>query len=147
MIKFGRVCAYDETTGTAVIEYIRPDACAKCGACGMLNKKGSIELKADCAVGNWVKVYLPDNRFLSAAAIAYVIPLIGFLGGLFLAYSLSGHNDLWSIAGGLVGLGLCLLVMRLTEKRVQGKPDWTPHVEAVYENKPEMDDIGCQKEE
>lgn len=143
MIKFGMVKAFDDATGIATVEYIRPDACAKCGACGMLNKKGIIELKAECAVGNWVKVFLPEKNFLSAAAIAYIIPLIGFLGGLFLAYFLSDHSDLWSILGGMIGLLLCLLIVRFTEKKVKGRPEWTPHVEAVYQAKPEMDDIGC----
>jgi len=32
MIKFGQVQAYDKTTGEATIVYMRPDACAKCGA-------------------------------------------------------------------------------------------------------------------
>ena len=56
MIKFGQVQAYDKTTGEATIVYMRPDACAKCGACGGGGKSRSIRLKADCAVGDWVKV-------------------------------------------------------------------------------------------
>ena len=60
MIKFGQVQAYDKTTGEATIVYMRPDACAKCGACGGGGKSRSIRLKADCAVGDWVKVELPD---------------------------------------------------------------------------------------
>lgn len=61
MIKFGQVQAYDKTTGEATIVYMRPDACAKCGACGGGGKSRSIRLKADCAVGDWVKVELPDG--------------------------------------------------------------------------------------
>ena len=69
MIKFGQVQAYDKTTGEATIVYMRPDACAKCGACGGGGKSRSIRLKADCAVGDWVKVELPDGRFLGATAL------------------------------------------------------------------------------
>ena len=36
MIKFGQVQAYDKTTGEATIVYMRPDACAKCGASGRM---------------------------------------------------------------------------------------------------------------
>ena len=90
MIKFGQVQAYDKTTGEATIVYMRPDACAKCGACGGGGKSRSIRLKADCAVGDWVKVELPDGRFLGATALAYALPLACFLLGLFLGYSLSG---------------------------------------------------------
>ena len=88
MIKFGQVQAYDKTTGEATIVYMRPDACAKCGACGGGGKSRSIRLKADCAVGDWVKVELPDGRFLGATALAYALPLACFLLGLPLVYAL-----------------------------------------------------------
>ena len=84
MIKFGQVVAYQPETRTATIEFSRPEACEKCGACGTASHKGSIVLKANCAVGNWVRLELPDNRFLQAAGLAYGIPLLSFLGGLLL---------------------------------------------------------------
>ena len=34
MIKFGQVKAYNPKTCMATIAYVRPDACAKCNACG-----------------------------------------------------------------------------------------------------------------
>lgn len=143
MIKFGQVTAYDESTHTATITYVRPDACAKCGGCGSMNQQGTIELKARCAVGNWVKVSLPDGRFLSATVVAYVIPLACLLGGLFLGYFLSGRSEGWALAGSALGLALSLCVLRLNEKRIAGRAEWTPHVAQVYETKPEMDDLGC----
>ena len=82
MIKFGQVQAYDKTTGEATIVYMRPDACAKCGACGGGGKSRSIRLKADCAVGDWVKVELPDGRFVSATAIAACLLSAGPVPGL-----------------------------------------------------------------
>lgn len=143
MIKFGQVTAFDEHSGMATIAYTRPDACAKCGACGFLNQTGTIQLKADCRVGNWVKVVLPDSRFMTATAVAYVVPLVCFLLGMAAGYFLSDHSDLWTALGALLGLGVALAGMRLNEKRIAGKPEWTPHVAEVYTQKPEMDDIGC----
>jgi len=143
MIKFGQVTAYDAKTGVATISYVRPDACAKCGGCGSMNQTGTIELKAECAVGNWVKVVLPDSRFMSATLIAYVIPLICFLAGLFGGYTLSGQSELWAVLGSLLGIGVSLVGLRLNEKRIAGKPEWTPHVAQVYTSKPDMDAIGC----
>ena len=143
MIKFGRVTAYDDKTGIATIAYERPEACAKCGGCGSMSQTGTIELKAKCEVGNWVKVVLPDGRFMAATLVAYIIPLICFLAGLFAGYLLSGRSELWAVIGSLLGIGVSLLVLRLNEKRIAGKPEWTPHVEAVYETKPFMDDLGC----
>jgi len=143
MIKFGQVKAYDEKTGMATIAYVRPDACAKCGACASMNQTGTIDLKADCREGDWVKVVLPDSRFMSATVMAYVIPLICFLAGLGLGYSLSGQSEGWAMAGSFIGLGVSLLGLKLNEKRIAGRPEWTPHVEAVYQTKPFMDDLGC----
>lgn len=143
MIKFGRVNDFDPRTGMATITYVRPDACAKCGACGSLNQSGEIRLKADCAVGNWVRVELPDGRFLHATALAYVVPLVGFLLGLWLGYSLSGGQELWALGGSLLGLGICTALLRVVEKRIAGRAEWTPRVTAVYDQKPEIDDIGC----
>ena len=39
MTKFGEVLQYDGRSGVAVIRYIRPEACAKCGACGGSGKE------------------------------------------------------------------------------------------------------------
>ena len=144
MVKFGQVTAYNEKTGVATITYIRPEACAKCGACGGLSQTSSIDLKAECEVGNWVKVVLPDSRFMKATLVAYIIPLIGFLAGLFAGNALFGGNELWALGGSLIGLAVCLLGMKLNEKRIAGKPEWTPHVAQVYTERPAgLDAIGC----
>ena len=144
MIKFGQVTAYNEKTRVATITYIRPEACAKCGACGGLSQTGSIDLKAECKVGNWVKVVLPDGRFMPATALAYIVPLIGFLIGLFAGNALSGGSELWALGGSIIGLGVCLIGLKLNEKRIAGKPEWTPHVAEVYTERPDsLDAIGC----
>ena len=144
MIKFGQVTAYNEKKGIATITYIRPEACAKCGGCGALTQTGTIDLKADCAVGDWVKVELPDGRFMSASVMAYVFPLLGFLAGLVAGYYLTGGNELAALGGSLAGLALCLLLLKWNEKRISGKPEWTPHVAEVYSERPDsLDAIGC----
>ena len=143
MIKFGQVTAYDEKTRIATIAYIRPEACAKCGGCGGMSQTGTIDLKCDCEVGNWVKVALPDSRFMTATLVAYIIPLICFLVGMFAGYRISDGSELWALGGSLIGLAVSLLVLRINEKRIAGKPEWTPHVEQVYTEKPDMDAFGC----
>lgn len=144
MIKFGQVTAYDEKTGMATISYIRPEACAKCGGCGALTQTGTITLKANCQTGNWVKVVLPDGRFMTATALAYIVPLIAFLAGLFAGNALSGGSELWALGGSLIGLAVSVLGLKLNEKRIAGKPEWTPHVAQVYTERPDsLDAIGC----
>ena len=144
MVKFGQVTASDPKTGMVTITYIRPEACARCGGCGALAQTGSIQLKANCPVGSWVKVVLPDGRFMYATTLAYLVPLGGFLAGLFGGSLLSGGSELWAVGGSLIGLGLCLGFLKWNEKRIAGKPEWTPHVAEVYAERPDsLDAIGC----
>lgn len=112
MTKFGEVIGYDPQSGVAVIRYTRPEACAKCGACGGKAQETVIRLKTTeaCRVGNWVKVELPDGRFLHAAALAYAVPLGLFLAGLLLGYRWLGGEGA-AILTGLLGLALGMLFL------------------------------------
>ena len=143
MTKFGQVYEYNDATRTANIHFSRPEACSKCGACGSLSQTGSILLTADCHVGDWVRVEMPEGRFLEATAIAYVIPLIGLLLGIGLGWLLGGNRDAITLAGALVGLLLSVGILWLVDKRISGKPEWMPRVTAVYNDKPTTEDIGC----
>ena len=67
MTKFGRVTAFDASSGMATIVYERPQACEKCGACSGRGYTGTLVIQAHCAVGDWVRVELPDGRFLGAS--------------------------------------------------------------------------------
>ena len=143
MVKFGLVTAYDEQSGEATVQYARPDACEKCGACGASGRQETLRLKAECKPGNWVKVELPDGTFLSAAAIAYVIPLVCFFIGLFAGHLLSGGRETPALLGSALGLGVGVLFLRLAEGKIKNKPGWTPRVVAVYDDKPALEQIGC----
>ncbi|MCL1855235.1 MAG: SoxR reducing system RseC family protein [Clostridia bacterium] len=127
----------------ATIVYARPEACEKCGGCGAASHQGTICLKADCAEGNWVRIELPKTRFLQAAAMAYVLPLFGLLLGLGAGYWGGGKTDGFTLAGGALGLGLSILLLRFNERRIAGRPEWQPHVLDVYLKKPAPEDIGC----
>lgn len=143
MIKFGQVTAYDAKKRMATITYIRPDACEKCRGCGTMSQQGTITLRGDCKEGDWVRVELPDNRFLSAAVMAYVIPLLFFIAGLLLGNTVS---EPMALVGSLLGLGLGLLAMRLCDRVISGKPEWTPHIAEIYDHKPDTGVLGCGQE-
>jgi len=48
------------------------------------------------------------------------------------------------LLGALGGLGVSAGVLYLVEKRVSGRPEWTPRITAVYEELPTAEEIGCQ---
>ncbi len=143
MIKFGQVTEYDAGTGTATIEYSRPEACEKCGACGSAKHSGKIMLKAQCKAGDWVRVELPDGRFVKASVLAYALPFAGLVAGILAGWFLLGQNELITALCAFAGMAAAFLIIRLADRRIRGKAEWTPRVTAVYEEKPEMDDIGC----
>lgn len=147
MIKLCQATAYDPSTGLCTLVYVRPDACEKCGACGgQKGKSGFLTLKAECKPGDWVTVEMPDDRFLHATAVAYIIPLVCFLAGMALGYTLFGGNELAALVGCAAGLGLGVLILFLNEKRIAGKPEWTPRVTGVYCDKPGVEVLGCGHE-
>jgi positive regulator of sigma E activity len=143
MIKFGQVTAYEPNTRKATITYIRPDACEKCRGCGTMSQQGTITLVGDCKEGDWVRVELPDNRFLSATVVAYVIPLICFVAGLLLGNMVS---EPVALCGSLLGLALGMVCMHIFDKFVSGKPEWTPRIAEVYDHKPDTGVLGCGRE-
>ena len=143
MIKFGQAVEVQPDKGTATIRFSRPEACSKCGACGSLSQTGTITLQADCKVGEWVRVEMPEGRFLEATAITYVIPLVGLIAGIAAGWLLSDGNDGFTLAGALVGLALSAGAVFLIDKRISGRPEWTPRVTAVYDSLPTEEEIGC----
>ena len=146
MTKFGLVAAYDESKHLATVHFERPEACAKCGGCGALTQTGTIVLKADCMVGDWVRVELPEGKFLQATAIVYVIPLIGLLGGLGLGWLLGNGSDGYTLLGAGIGLGVAIGILVLINRRISRKPEWTPRITEVFTDKPDVEQIGCHAE-
>ena len=147
MTKFGQVYEFDAATGMATVHFERPEACAKCGACGSGSQKGTITIKAQqCAAGDWVRVELPEGRFLSATAIAYVVPLIAFLVGIGLGWLLGNGNDLAMLAGALAGIAVSIGILYIVNRRISGKPEWTPRITEVFQTAPDMSQIGCTGE-
>ena len=80
--------------------------------------------------------------FLHAAALAYAVPLGLFLAGLLLGYRWLGGEGA-AILTGLLGLALGMLFLRLKDRTLAGRPEWTPHITAVYEDRSAVDVLGC----
>ena len=146
MTKFGQVYEYNAATGMASVRFSRPEACAKCGGCGAGSQQGTVTLKAECKVGDWVRVELPEGRFLSATAIAYVIPLLLFFIGLGLGWLLGHGSDIAMLVGSVAGIALSAGVLFIINRRIAGRPQWTPRITEVYDSAPDMSQIGCSGE-
>lgn len=143
MIKFGQVKERNDAKGLVTIRFERPEACGKCNACGTGSQKGEVTLPSDCQVGAWVRVEMPEGRFVQATALVYILPLAGLLLGLFGGWKLGAGSDLWTVLGALAGLVIALSSLYLVDRQLSKKPEWMPKITAVYDDKPDIGDIGC----
>jgi sigma-E factor negative regulatory protein RseC len=143
MVKFGQIIARNESKGLVTVKFSRPEACGKCGACGPQAQKGEVTMLSDRPVGEWVRVELPESRFMQATALVYVIPLLGLVFGLFLGWLLGAGGDLATVLGALCGLAVSLVTLFQIDRRISKKPEWTPKITAVYTEKPTFEDLGC----
>ncbi len=143
MIKFGQVTKRDTAKGLVTVEFSRPEACAKCSACGSLSQKGEVVVHSDCELGSWVRVELPENRFLQATVLVYVLPLSGLILGMLLGNLLSAGSDLWTLLAAAFGIAVSLFLLHRIDRYMSKKPEWTPKITGVFQEKPTYDDLGC----
>ena len=120
------------------VRFERPEACAKCGACGEGRKTcTTLKLRAQAQVGDEVVVELPEGRVAQASLLAYTVPLVFFVAGLLAAapvrsaLGLTVPQDLLAVILGLLGLGLSLLILRAVEPRIRRRSGWRPQVVSV----------------
>ncbi len=136
MIKTGKVVSCDN--GSVRVCFERPEACAKCGQCGDI-KETLVTLKGTAAPGDTVEVFLPEGKLLRYTFAAYIIPLAGFLSGLFLGKLLFG-NETAEIIGALCLGALAAVPVILYDRRVQKNGNGIPRIVRVH---PRREDSGA----
>lgn len=141
MTEFGIVT--QSGNGRSTLAFARPEACEKCGACGGVKHKHTLEIAGEYPVGHWLRVEMPEGRFLQASALAYALPLAALMIGLLAGYFALGRSEAGGIAGALLGLALALGALWLQGRRIARDGDWQPAVTGEYADKPTQADIGC----
>lgn len=105
--------------GKLMAEVMRPEACEACRACryGQQERRLLPLPAGEYHEGQQVELELPDGRVGTASLLAYGIPLVMLLLGLWLGSLLGG--ELYQALGALVMLALgCLILWRL-EPRIR----------------------------
>jgi positive regulator of sigma E activity len=135
MIRTGRVVQAEN--GKLKVCFDRPEMCEKCGACTGHAHKELVELEGTVAAGAQVDVEMPDARIVKASALAYAIPLLGLMAGVFLGQTIF-QTDTAAAVGGLIGLGLAWGGLHLADKRLGRRAAWKPRIIAVHEEEKEQ---------
>lgn len=125
--------------GIVEVEVRRRSSCNACSAragCGVslldrvLGRRPQRLLAANklgVSEGDEVVVGLPEGLLLKAAVAAYLVPLLGLLGGAIVGDLLIGAErggETLPLITGLVGLMLGFLVTRLYSRRLAADPRW-----------------------
>lgn len=94
--------------------------CGSCGGCGAVQQTLLLTAKnaIGAAEGDLVYVETATGLVLKAAALVYLLPLILFLVGYFMAISLGG----WAYAVGIAGFLLGLLPATLFDRALRKRP-------------------------
>ena len=111
------------------ITFCRPADCEKCNACHGGGKQTTLILKGQADLGDLAVVDMPVKTLMEASALAYGLPLVGLLAGMFIGASLfSGSSDLGGAIGAAAGLAVSLIPLVLTERRRRADPRWQPRL-------------------
>ena len=111
------------------ITFCRPSDCDKCHACMGGSKTTILRIEGKANVGDKAWVEMPVSTVTQASLLAYAVPLGGFFIGMLAGDKLIPlENSLGGVIGALAGMGLCLIVLRLTERKRRLNPKWTPRL-------------------
>ena len=134
MIRTGRVV--EAKDGSLKVCFDRPEMCASCGKCGAHGvHQELVTVQGEAQVGNWVQVEMPDAQVVKVSLIAYVIPLVFLMIGLVIGQNILG-TDAWAAGLGIGLMAAGLLVVRLIDKRLGGRPGWKPRLVNVFQEMP-----------
>ncbi len=120
--------------GTAQIHFLRGSACAHCGAClsvGDSEMEISLPNTLGAKEGDRVAVDLAPKRLVQASLIAYAVPLVLLIAGVFIG---SRYADWAGLALGIAACGISYLILRIVEKKSAKNKSFQPHMTRILED-------------
>ncbi|MEG1523631.1 MAG: SoxR reducing system RseC family protein [Clostridia bacterium] len=121
----------------ATIRFMRGKMCAHCGACLTVGEKELemiVQNTLHAAVGDRVAVSIPARRVVQASLLAYAIPLVLLLFGVWLGGMIS---DLIGMLLGVLGCAIAFFILRYLEKKRRIKEKFEPRMTAILQQKEE----------
>lgn len=123
--------------GRLTIEFQRPDACERCGRCDGGRHAHRVTLPGEARVGDRATVDMPEEVVVRASLLAYAAPLAFLMAGLLLSGALRPalapalSADWFAALCALAGLLLSFAYLRLVDRFIRGKRNWTPQIISV----------------
>jgi sigma-E factor negative regulatory protein RseC len=120
--------------GTAQIRFLRGSACAHCGAClsvGDSEMEISLPNTLGAKEGDRVAVDLAPKRLVQASLIAYAVPLVLLIAGVFIG---SRYADWAGLALGIAACGISYLILRIVEKKSAKNKSFQPRMTRILDD-------------
>lgn len=109
------------------VTFCRPADCEKCNACRGGQKQATLMVRGQASVGDIAVVEMPTKTVMHASLLAYALPLIGLMAGLFAGAALfPSAQETAGALGGLIGLAITAGYVVLTERKRRANPQWQP---------------------
>ena len=138
MIEKGRVVEIGPD-GHVVVEVNRQEACGSCSARAACNPAASGKTHRATAysgipvsIDDVVEIEIADGAMATAVLWAYLVPAALMLGGIFATWfglagtGLDANKDVLACFGGIAGVGVGFIAMRLINNRIR-KPGTRAH--------------------
>lgn len=141
MIREGKVIAVDKENATVTL--MKHSACGDCGACQIGKENMNIKIDAlntaGASIGDKVVVDMASHDVLTAAFIAYGIPLImliiGIAGGKFILELLGMEKniELFSFGIGLIFMTITFFRIRKNEDKFKASKKYLSRITEILE--------------
>ncbi len=136
MTNKGVVTAVNGDTLTVAFE--RHEACGDCHACmhGSENcAKHMVKIKGKAQVGDVIEVVMDDSHVMEASALAYMLPLAGFIAGLAAGWGIAktgafGNGELLMALCAIIGTAAAYFIMRALDPKLS-KGRWEQKIISV----------------
>jgi positive regulator of sigma E activity len=127
MIEIGKVIKIEKNRAVVLLSVSEHcDTCPQktgrqeCGIC-IVDDGGQRTLSVDnsfgAKIGDEVEVFIPEGPLSKLSFLVFILPIIAFLAGYFVAWVLS-HNEVSSVIAGLIGFVLTFYALFIYEKKL-----------------------------
>jgi len=131
MKRYGRVIETDGINAKILLK--RHAACGECGACQAGKENMEIQViainDANAKVGDMVEIDMATPNVLNAAFLAYGIPFIALVLGIYISSKFV--EELFAMVIGFLSLGISYIFIKLYEKKIKGSDKYTSHITKI----------------
>jgi Positive regulator of sigma E activity len=140
-------CVIETKENMVSVSITRHSACDKCKACGARGPKEQViwaKNDYDAKIGDQVVVELQTNKFYSAVAIIYLIPLITLIAGVWLGtvFNFGLNPSITGAIAGFVFLAITFVLVARYDKKISKRPEYQPKIAGFSTDM----EIGCTSE-